>query len=44
MAQQHQALRWTIGSGLAHKEFRATLGALSQGQLARIDALAPKFS
>jgi hypothetical protein len=45
MSRQHQALRWTyLGSGLAHKEFRATLGALSLSQLARIDALAPKFS
>jgi hypothetical protein len=45
MTRQHQALRWTyLGSGLVHKEFRATLGALSQAQLARIDALAPKFS
>ena len=45
MARQHQALRWTyLGSGLVHKEFRATLGALSLSQLARIDALAPKFS
>jgi hypothetical protein len=44
LARQHQALRWTyLGSGLAHKEFRATLGALSLSQRARIDALAPKF-
>jgi hypothetical protein len=44
-AQQHQALRWTyIGSGLAHPKFRATLGAISQAQLARVDAAAPAFS
>jgi hypothetical protein len=43
--QQHQALRWTfIGSGLVHREFRTTLGALSPGELKHIDALAPKFS
>jgi len=42
--QQHQALRWTfIGSGLVHKEFRATLGALSPSELRHIDAIAPKF-
>ena len=42
---QHQALRWTyLGSGLVHREFRSTLGALSLNQLERIDALAPKFS
>ena len=41
---QHQALRWTyLGSGLVHKQFQATLGALSHDQLARIDALAPQF-
>ena len=44
LKQQHQALRWTyLGSGLIHREFRSTLGALSLEQLARIDALAPKF-
>jgi len=42
--QQHQALRWTyLGSGLVHREFRSTLGALSLSQLERIDSLAPKF-
>jgi hypothetical protein len=42
--QQYQALRWTyLGSGLGHKEFRATVGALSEEQLRRIDALAPVF-
>ena len=42
--QQYQALRWTyLGSGLGHKEFRSTLGALSDEQLRRIDALAPVF-
>jgi len=45
LARQHQALRWTyLGSGLAHREFRSTLGALSLAQLARIDELTPKFS
>jgi hypothetical protein len=44
LARQHQALRWTyLGSGLVHEKFRATLGALSQNQLARIDALAHKY-
>lgn len=42
--QQHQALRWTyLGSGLTHKQFRATMGALSLNQLERLDKLAPKF-
>lgn len=42
--QQHQALRWTyLGSGLQHKQFRATLGKLSREQLERIDALSPSF-
>jgi hypothetical protein len=42
--QQHQALRWTyLGSGLVHKQFRTTLGALSRVQLNRIDALAPSY-
>ena len=42
--RQHQALRWTyLGSGLVHKQFRATLGALSEVQLGRIDALAPTY-
>jgi hypothetical protein len=45
LEQQHQALKWTyLGSGLAHGEFRATLGALSRAQLDRIDWLAPKYS
>jgi hypothetical protein len=44
VGQQHQAMRWTyLGSGLTHKQFRATLGALSQGELKHIDAIAPKF-
>jgi hypothetical protein len=43
--QQHQALRWTyLGSGLAHKQFRATVGALSLTELERLDKLAPQFS
>jgi hypothetical protein len=42
--QQHQALRWTyLGSGLVHKQFRTTLGALSPAELARIDAISPQF-
>ena len=42
--QQHQALRWTyLGSGLVHREFRATLAALSPGELRHIDAVAIKF-
>ena len=42
--QQHQALRWTyLGSGLVHKQFRATLGALSPTELARVDALATQY-
>ena len=42
--QQHQALRWTfIGSGMTHKQFRATLGSLSPGELTHIDAIALKF-
>ena len=45
LSQQHQALRWTyLGSGLVHKEFRATLGMLSRNELDRIDALAPSLS
>ena len=44
IGQQHQALRWTyLGSGLVHRQFRATLGALSPGELRHIDAIAPKF-
>ena len=44
LERQHQALRWTyLGSGLVHKEFRATLGALSLAQRERIDALASRF-
>lgn len=44
IGQQHQALRWTyLGSGLVHKQFRTTLGALSRAELARIDALAPQY-
>ncbi len=42
--RQHQALRWTyLGSGMVHKQFRTTLGALSQAELARIDKLAPTY-
>jgi len=42
--QQHQALRWTyLGSGLAHKEFRATLGSLSKTELERVSAITPDF-
>jgi len=41
---QHQALRWTyIGSGMIHRQFRATLGALSREELHHIDTIAPKF-
>ena len=44
IAEQHQALRWTyLGSGLVHKQFRTTLGALSRSELERIDALAPTY-
>jgi len=42
--QQHQALRWTyLGSGLRHERFRATVGAISQAQLLRLDTVAPTF-
>lgn len=45
LEQQHQALRWTyLGSGLVHRQFRATLGELSPGELRHIDTIAPKFS
>ncbi|HET9397513.1 MAG TPA: diiron oxygenase [Sphingomicrobium sp.] len=44
LEQQHQALRWTyLGSGLTHKQFRATLGALSRTELGRIDGLANEY-
>jgi hypothetical protein len=44
LEQQHQALRWTyLGSGMVHSQFRKALGALSQAELGRIDALAPGF-
>ena len=44
LKQQHQAMRWTyLGSGLVHRQFRATLGALAPGELRHIDAIAPKF-
>ena len=44
LGQQHQALKWTyLGSGLTHKQFRTTLGALSPAELARIDSLAPQY-
>jgi len=42
--QQHQALRWTyIGSGLTHRQFRATMAALSLAELDRLDKLAPQY-
>ena len=42
--QQHQALKWTyLGSGMIHKQFRSTLGALSPIQLERIDAIAAHY-
>jgi hypothetical protein len=44
LERQHQALRWTyLGSGMVHKQFRSTLGALSLAQLERVDALASRF-
>jgi hypothetical protein len=44
LAQQHQALRWGyLGSGMVHKQFRSTLGALSRGELYRIDTLSPGY-
>ncbi|HEV2569079.1 diiron oxygenase [Sphingomonas sp.] len=45
VAQQHQAARWTyLGSGMAHSNFRDTLGRLSPAALAKVDAAAPLFS
>ena len=42
--QQHQALRWTfLGSGMSHRQFRATLGAISPAARDRVDAAAPAF-
>jgi hypothetical protein len=42
--QQHQALRWTyLGSGMVHRQFRRSLGALSPAELERVDALAPTY-
>lgn len=44
LARQHQAIRWTyLGSGMIHRNFRATLGAISPAGLARVDAAAPQF-
>ena len=42
--QQYQALRWTyLGSGMVHKQFRTTLGALSRSELERVDKLAQQY-
>ena len=44
IAQQHQAARWTyLGSGMTHRQFRATLGAISPAARDRIDSVAPAF-
>jgi hypothetical protein len=44
VAQQHQALRWTIlGSGMTHPEVLGTLGELSPAARARVEAVAPTF-
>lgn len=44
ITQQHQAARWTyLGSGMTHRQFRATLGAISPAVRDRIDAVAPAF-
>jgi len=41
---QHQAARWTyLGSGMTHPKFRATLGRIDPGGLARVDAAGPAF-
>lgn len=41
LAQQHQALRWTyLGSGMTHRNFRATTFSLSPIARERIDAVA----
>lgn len=43
--QQHQAARWTfIGSGMAHRSFRASLSHLSPTLIGRLDAIAPTYS
>jgi hypothetical protein len=43
--QQHQAARWTyLGSGMAHRQFRATLNALSPAALATVDATAAQLN
>lgn len=44
VAQQHAAARWTfLGSGMSHRQFRATLGAISPAARDRVDAAAPAF-
>ena len=44
MAKQHQANRWTyIGSGLTHKNFLETLGALSPAKRKAFEEVAPNF-
>ena len=44
IAKQHQANRWTyLGTGLTHPKFLESLGRLSEGQRARIEAVAPIF-
>ena len=45
LREQHQAARWTyLGSGMAHPNFRATLGAISRAGLARVDEIASNFA
>ena len=44
MAKQHQANRWTyIGSGLTHKNFLETVGALSPAKRKMFEEVAPTF-
>ena len=44
LAKQHQANRWTyIGSGLTHKNFLETLGALSPAKRKMFEDVAPNF-
>ena len=44
ITKQHQANRWTyLGTGLTHPKFLESLGRLSEGQRARIEAAAPIF-
>jgi hypothetical protein len=44
IAQQQQAARWTfVGSGLAHKRFKASLEAISPAAAARVAKVAPMF-